>query len=101
MAAIDYLRQRGFSVRVAGQRLIVSPASKLTKDLRQHIKLHRLELIAEAVANDGETRRSSWTVALADGRRFSMITTHPITHAEALADIRGRGCWPDADILEN
>lgn len=100
MAAIDYLRDQGFSVRVTGQRIVVSPASALTPDHRKYIKLHRLELLAEVAANDGETRRTQWTVTLDDGRSFPMISPMPITRAEALADVRARGCWPNADILE-
>lgn len=98
MAAIDYLRAHGFSAKVKGNRLIVSPSSKLTPDIRQYIKLHRIELLAEVAANDGESRRTQWTVLLADGRQFPMISPVPITRAEALADVRGRGCWPDAEV---
>lgn len=97
-AAIDYLRQRGLTAKANGKRIIVSPASKMTTDVRQYVKAHRLELLAELAANDGETRRLHWTVQLADGRRFPMNCTEPMTHAEALADVRGRGCWPGADI---
>lgn len=98
MGAIDYLRDQGFSVRVTGQRIVVSPASALTPDHRKYIKLHRVELLAEAAANDGETRRTQWTVTLDDGRRFPMISPTPMTRTEALATARWR--WPDADILE-
>ncbi|UTH38656.1 hypothetical protein NLY39_11130 [Pseudomonas sp. KHPS1] len=64
MAAIDYLIEHGFSARVSGKRLVVSPASKLTEDDRQYIKLHRLELLAELAANDGQMRSSNWRVLL-------------------------------------
>jgi len=101
MAAIDYLRANGFSARVKGNRLSVSPASRITTEVRQYIKSHRLELLAEVAANDGEERRLHWTVLLANGHHFPMNCSEPITRAEALADVRGRGCWPDADILEN
>nr|WP_258189126.1 hypothetical protein [Stutzerimonas kunmingensis] len=100
MAAIDYLRAHGFSARVKGNRLSVSPASRITTSVRQYIKLHRLELLAEVAANDGDTRRTHWTVTFEDGRHFPMISPAPITYTEALADVRGRGCWPDADVLD-
>lgn len=60
MAAIDFLSSRGFSVKAKDGRLIVSPSSKLTPDLRQYIKRNRLVLIAEVAANDGEMRRTAW-----------------------------------------
>ncbi len=99
-AAIDYLRQRGLIAKANGKRIIVSPASKMTTDVRQYVKANRLELLAELAANDGETRRLRWTVLLADGRQFPMNCTTPTTYTEALADVRGRGCWPGADLLE-
>jgi len=95
MAAIDYLRDHGFSAKVKGNRLIVSPSSKLTPDIRHYIKLHRLELLAEAAANDGESRRGHWTVTVGSYPPFTMIC-QPVTHAEALADARKR--WPDATV---
>lgn len=96
MGAIDYLREQGFDAKVKGNRLVVSPSSKLTLDVRQFIKLHRLELIAEVSANDGAARRSNWQINLG-GKLITMIGT-PITYDEALAAARWR--WPDADILE-
>ena len=68
MGAIDYLHNRGFSAKVIGKRLIVSPSSRLTQEERRYIKLHRLELMVEVVANDGEaaavTGRCSWQVTV-------------------------------------
>lgn len=95
MAAIDYLRDHGFSAKVKGNRLIVSPSSKLTPDIRQYIKLHRLELLAEVAANDGESRRGHWIIFVAGHRPFTMIC-QPKTHAEALEDVRRR--WPNAEV---
>ncbi len=93
MAAIDYLRDHGFSAKVKGNRLIVSPSSKLTPDVRQYIKLHRLELLAEVAANDGESRRGHWTITVVGHPPFTMIC-EPVTHGEALRRARER--WPDA-----
>jgi hypothetical protein len=95
MAAIDYLREHGFDAKVKGNRLVVSPSSKLTPDVRQYIKSHRLELMAEVAANDGVSRNSHWTVTVPNYPPFTM-TGAPITRAEALADVRGR--WPDAEV---
>ena len=95
MAAIDYLRDHGFSAKVKGNRLIVSPSSKLTPDIRQYIKLHRLEVLAEVAANDGESRRGHWTITVKGHRPFTMIC-EPVTRLEALAKARVR--WPDAVV---
>jgi len=95
MAAIDFLRNQGFDAKVKGSRLVVSPSSRLTKDHRHYIKLHRLELIAELAANDGAERRRYWQVSVLGHRPFRM-TGEPMTHAEALAS--ARRIWPDAEI---
>jgi len=97
MGAIDYLREQGFSVRLSGQRIVVSPASALTPDHRKYIKLHRIELLAEVAANDGETRRAAWDVFI-PGYGIRRAIGQPCTRAEALAATRL--IWPDADILE-
>lgn len=96
MGSIDYLKDHGFAAKVKGNRLIVSPASQLTPDVRKFIKAHRLELIAEVAANDGLSRQCSWSVLLPGRQPFPMISPTPLTRAEALADVRGR--WPDAQI---
>lgn len=95
MAAIDYLTEKGFSAKVAGKRLVVSPASRLTEDVRKYIKTHRLELIAELAANDGQERRSNWQV-LRDGKPLCTMIGEPMTYAEALAAARWR--WPTANL---
>jgi len=96
MGAIDYLKDHGFAAKVKGNRLIVSPASQLTPDVRKYIKAHRLELIAEVAANDGLSRQCAWSVLLPGRQPFVMISPTPLTRDEALADVRGR--WPDADL---
>lgn len=95
MAAIDYLTQNGLSARVAGKRLVVSPASKLTEEDRQYIKLHRLELIAELAANDGKMRSSNWKV-LRGEKVICVMIGEPMTRQEALEAARWR--WIDSDV---
>lgn len=95
MAAIDYLTDKGFSAKVSGKRLVVSPASRLTEDVRKYIKAHRLELIAELAANDGQERRSNWQV-LRDGKPLCTMIGEPMTYAEALYAARWR--WPDVEV---
>ncbi|WP_296235814.1 hypothetical protein [uncultured Pseudomonas sp.] len=95
MAAIDYLTQKGFSAKVSGKRLIVSPASRLTDDVRKYIKSHRLELLAELAANDGQERRSNWRITRA-GKPLCTLIGEPMTYPEALEAARWR--WPDVEV---
>lgn len=97
MTALAYLTARGFSARVSGKRLVVSPASRLTQDVRNYIKNHRLELLAELSANDGQERRSNWRVNRG-GKVICMMIGDPMTRTEALDAARWH--WPDANILE-
>jgi len=95
MAAVDYLRNQGLSVRRVGMRVVIGPKAKITDDIRRYVKAHRLTLLAELAANDGIERRCAWTVKIPGYRPFTMIS-EPITHTEALYDARSR--WPAADI---
>ncbi|XVO79117.1 hypothetical protein ACQ9ZH_16950 [Pseudomonas chlororaphis] len=95
MGVIDYLQDRGFSAKVVGTRLFVSPSRRLTQEERRYIKLHRLELMAEVAASDGEARRSHWTVSVTGYGPFTMIV-EPMTHTEALAE--ARMLWPEANV---
>lgn len=95
MAALDYLTERGFTARLAGMRIRVSPASQLTEDVRRYIKAHRLELLAELAANDGAARSLHWRV-MRGGKPLCTMVGQPMTRDEALEEIRSR--WPDADI---
>lgn len=96
-AAIDFLREHGLSAKVAGKRLVVSPASRITPDVRKYLKAHRLELLAELAANDGLERRSHWRITR-NGEPLCTMIGEPMTHAEALEAARWR--WPDSYILE-
>ena len=94
-AAIDFLRDRGLTAQAKGKRIVISPASRLTNDVRLYVKAHRLELLAELAANDGLERRSHWQIVLG-GKPLCVMIGEPMTHAEALEAARWR--WPDADI---
>lgn len=95
MAALDYLTERGFAARKVGMRVRVSPASKLTDDVRKYVKSHRLELLAELAANDGQARRCHWQITLG-GKTICTMIGEPMTHAEALEAARWR--WPGAEV---
>ncbi|WP_425317635.1 hypothetical protein [Pseudomonas nitroreducens] len=94
-AAIDFLTARGFSARVSGKRLVVSPASRLTDDVRKYVKAHRLELLAELAANDGQERRCHWQITQG-GKPLCTMIGEPMTHSEALEAARWR--WPGAEV---
>lgn len=94
-AAIDFLHDHGLSAKVNGKRLVVSPASRLTPDVRQYIKAHRLELLAELAANDGQERRSHWQIVLT-GKPICIMIGEPMTETEALEAARWR--WPGAEV---
>lgn len=98
MAAIDYLAEKGFSAKVSGKRLVVSPASRLTDDVRKYIKAHRLELLAELAANDGQERRSNWRITRA-GKPLCTLIGEPMTYPEALEAARWR--WPDVEVIRD
>lgn len=96
MAAVDFLHARGFAARLSGKRIRVSPASRLTEDVRRYIKSHRLELIAELASNDGIERRYHWTVCVGGYAPFKMIG-EPVTHAEAIRTVQA--LWPGAQVM--
>ncbi|MHA3886027.1 hypothetical protein [Stutzerimonas degradans] len=96
MGAIDYLRERGFAARLSGKRVRVSPASRLTEDVRRYIKAHRLELLAELASGDGQERRCHWRVTLA-GQPLCTMIGDPMTEQEALKAARWR--WPGAEVM--
>lgn len=55
-ALVDYLRRAGLAVELEGERLRVTPADRLTEDLRQFVYDHRAELLAElGTANDAQS----------------------------------------------
>lgn len=94
-AATDYLRANGLTAKVTGKRLVISPASKLTPDVRKYIKAHRLELLAELAANDGQERRSNWRITR-NGKPLCIMISDPITHTEAVSAAQWR--WPNAEV---
>lgn len=95
MAAIDFLRLHGLTAKANVKRVIVSPASKLTPDIRQYVKAHRLELLAELAANDGQERRACWDVFI-PGHGLRRMIGEPCTRAEALE--YACGIWPGAEV---
>ncbi len=53
MAALDYLRRAGLVVEANGDRLRLRPADRITDAVRQFVRDHRAELLAELnAAND-------------------------------------------------
>lgn len=94
-AAVDFLLRHGLSATRRGNRVFVTPKSGITDDVRQYVRAHRLELLAELAANDGQERRSNWQV-LRDGKPLCTMIGEPMTCAEALEAARWR--WPDVEV---
>ncbi|MFD2407743.1 hypothetical protein ACFSVK_21650 [Azorhizophilus paspali] len=82
MAALDYLRRAGLSVEANGDKLRLRPVERITDAVRQFVRDHKAELLAELIAaNDAqpapelphattaapaahpaEARRNAWTI---------------------------------------
>ncbi|WKN20629.1 hypothetical protein [Azotobacter vinelandii] len=123
MAALDYLSRAGLAVEVIGDKLRLRPVERITDAVRQYLREHRAELLAElTAANDhqpapepppatttapaaptpapaaerpAEDRRNAWTITRG-GKPICTICGAPMTRDEVLAEARWR--WPDADI---
>lgn len=54
MTRIAHLKRAGLALRRRGQKVAVSPVSKITSDLRAYIQAHREELLAELKAMELE-----------------------------------------------
>jgi tRNA A37 methylthiotransferase MiaB len=122
MAVLSSLSQAGLAVAIKSNRLRVTPADRITADLRQFVRDHESELLAELIAADdpqaaaeplqatsaptpaplaseaaSEPRRNIWTITRG-GRSTCTICSSPMTRGEALAEARWR--WPDANIMK-
>ncbi|QJX01817.1 hypothetical protein HML84_04800 [Alcanivorax sp. IO_7] len=95
MAAIDHLRGHGLDAYVHGDQLMVTPASRLTDDLRRWIREHKNDLVAELAANDCPTRQW-WPLRLPDGSRPRLVNPGGCTREQALDAATFR--WPGATI---
>lgn len=130
MAALDYLRGAGLAVELEGERLRVTPADRITADLRQFVRDHRAELLAElSAANDAQTAPEPLQATKAPppqpppapaAQSASEAASEPTRNAwtitregKPICRMVGAPCtrtealaearwrWPDADILEN
>lgn len=129
MAALDYLRRAGLAVDLEGDRLRVAPADRITADVRQFVRAHRAELLADllaerAAANDPRAVAEAPPApaapapkpipapaaeAASEPRRNAWTVTRngaPICRMVGQPMTRtealatARWRWPDADILE-
>lgn len=93
--SVNFLHQHGLTAKANGERIVVSPASRLTEDVRQYVRAHRLGLLAELAANDRQERRTAWHITRED-KSLCMLIGEPMTYAEAL-DV-ARWHWRDVEI---
>ncbi|WPN47505.1 hypothetical protein [Pseudomonas sp. P8_241] len=94
-AAIDFLHRHGIFAKAKGERIVVSPKSQLTDDVRQFVRTHRLELLAELAENDQAPRLVAWRITR-NGKTICMMIGEPITNVEALEIAHWH--WPDAGV---
>ncbi len=95
MAAIDYLKLQGLTIQRAGNRVRLKPKERITRDVREYVQRHRLVLLAELAANDGEERKMGWKV-FRNGKQICSMFGEPMTYDEALAAAQWR--WADASV---
>ncbi|MCQ4278341.1 hypothetical protein NA643_04525 [Pseudomonas stutzeri] len=102
MAALGHLRRAGLTVECVADRLRVSPVERITDPMRQFIREHLTELLAElSAANDSthtstiEPKRAAWRITRA-GQPIGYMVGQPMTYSAALAAVRWR--WPDAKL---
>lgn len=130
MATLDYLRCAGLAVELDGDRLRVTPADRITADVRQFVRTHRAELLGDLLAervaaNDPQTTAKAPPAPAAptpkpaaehahaapnEPQRNTWTVTRdgaPICRMVGQPMTRtealatARWRWPDADILEN
>ncbi|WP_137820940.1 hypothetical protein [Pseudomonas sp. D(2018)] len=66
MAALDYLRRAGLAAEANGDRLRLRPADCITDTVRQFVRDHRAELLAELSAtNDPPAEALAWLARVA------------------------------------
>lgn len=73
---LDTLRASGLSVMADGNKLVVTPRSAITPELRQIIVAHKPVILEALVALDGTLPMSRFTVTV-DTDTFTMLTRSP------------------------
>lgn len=76
----------GLTIAAKDGRLSVTPASRLTTDLRDLLVLHRAEILTLIAANEATPRFRVWRVRFTSGDRCTAVHPSPVTAAEARAD---------------
>lgn len=90
MSAARRIIEAGFHLETDGERLVVSPASRLTVELRAFIRAHKLEIIRELRHGEAAVLREAFY-----GHLMGPGLVHGCCHAPA-----GRYC-PDGRRLMN
>lgn len=80
MIAADIIRNAtaaGITLAARGDQLAVTPATKLSPDLRALLIAHKLELLdlLRRPANDTRPRNRAWTIVLVDGVKVTAVNT--------------------------
>lgn len=93
MTAIDYLKRHGLAARAEPpDRLLVSPADRITDPIRAWIREHKRELLTELGASQPAAMPATphvWS-ATVDGKRVWIIDSDHTDYTEQLRRLRLR-----------
>lgn len=103
MAALDYLLEAGLTVESVADRLRVSPAERITDDIRRYVVEHKGELLAElTAANDDQPAHSYILTAATASPEWIAARDNYIGHLMACRACyapTGRYCAAGARLL--
>ena len=97
---LSNLTGQGFALSIEGERLIVSPSSRLSETARAEIRTHKAEILAMLAANDPAPVKTShlYLVTQPSGEQFSLARNPPATLAEIERDYPGCRIEPMPDL---
>lgn len=93
MIAVDIIRNAaaaGITLAARGDQLAVTPATKLSPDLRALLIAHKTELLAylRQPANDSAPRCRAWRIRFTDGTGATAVNTTGADHDAMLLIVR-------------
>lgn len=93
MGALQYLAECGLDAKALPlDKLDVFPAERLNDQLREWIREHKPEILAEL----SEHKRRWYRVTIEGKVICKMIGSQPMTYQEAVRAVKWR--WPEAEI---
>jgi hypothetical protein len=92
-AILSELHEAGFTVRAQGERLLLSPLSRATPELRERVRAHK-PAIVEALALEAAAAEEAQRLASLEAERARLATRE---HLEARLRKHGEGLHPLRD----